>query len=338
MNVEPARNFERPRLRTGETVELALIRAPNDAWAERIETMLRHKGDPWNWQNSELLRRESGVTATFFLLHRDGVPFSNIMLVEKAGAGILGHVWTSPADRRAGASTILMEVLLEDFRRRGGRALVLGTDFDRAPWHYYRSHGFEPVEPESGYMALYPDSRDAFERAWFNATEAVVEPLDWPHWPAAAPLFVGDFEGVVKIAAAGLIGRRSSEEPLLPLIHEERHQREVGGPGCARVLRDASGSAVLGLACQRGHALWPDTTVVDVYCHPRWWHRVAELLAELPAAAPGARLVAYADSKHAAKCAVLQQAGFVETSRLPRWVKAAAKGDARVDVTVFVRS
>jgi GNAT superfamily N-acetyltransferase len=324
-----------PALRTGEVVTAAVIRSPDPIWADRVEGMLRHKGDPWNWQNSELLRREVGVEARFFILHRGGAPFANIMLAEAGGVGILGHVWTEPADRGGGASSILMNLLLEDFRKRGGRALFLGTEFDSAAWRYYKRRGFEPVEPGSDYMELYRQPAGEFFGSWFEAADAVVEPLDWRHWPASVPLFLGPWPGAVRIAATQLFGRRSSEGRILGILREERRRRAAGEPGCARVLRASGGAAVLGFASWQ-----PDPEregkLVDLYCHPGWWHRADDLLAALPLR-QGDRLKAYADAGLEAKAGALERAGFRQAAILPQWVASDAAGRVRADVAVFVR-
>lgn len=326
------------KLRTGETVSAAIVRAPDAAWAERIERMLQHKGDPWNWQNSELLRRPTGLEADFFVLHRDGVPFANIMLVARAGVALLGHVWTEPADRKTGASSILMERLLEGFEASDGRAIFLGTEFDSTAWHYYRRRGFEPVEEGSGYMVRQGGQSEGVDDAWFDARDALVEPLDWPHWPAAAPLCLSESATIVRLAATGLIGRGSSEGALLPLIRDGRRRREMGENGDASVLRDAQGAAVLGLACRREDAMWPNTTVLDVFCHSRWWHRAGDLIAGLSRGERGRRTIAYADASDTAKQAVLAQAGLKKIAVLPNWVKTAARSEARSDVFLFADS
>ncbi len=321
-------------LRTGEVVETAVVRGPDSEWAERIEDMLRHKGDPWNWQNSESLRDRCGLSVDFFIAHRGGVPFANIMLAETGGVALLGHVWTDPAARRGGASSILMERVLQEFRPRGGQAIFLGTDFDSAAWHFYRRRGFEPVEPRSGFMAWHRTSASDFEGEWFQAKEAVVEPLDWPHWVAAAPLCLGAFPGTVRLAAARLCGRRSSEESLLPLIRENRRSIHTGEPIRAIALRDARGPAVLGLACRVPHPLWPDRDILDVFCHPRWWHRAGELLAGLPAGS-AERTVAYADRTHLPKLAALTDAGLRLSAVLPCRIHAAPGEAARTEVALL---
>lgn len=319
------------RLLTGETVAAAVVRAPDEAWADRIEPMLRHKGELWRWQNSEVLRQETGLEARFFVLHREGVPFANLMVVETNGVGFLGHVWTESVDRGRGASSALMEMALEDFRKRGSRALFLGTDFDSPPWHFYHRRGFQAIEAGSGYMELYFQRKDEFEAAWFGSGESRIEQLGWPDWPASVPLFAGPWPGVVRMAGMQLVGRRSPEEPLLPSLR----YRLGGERGCVRVLRAADGGAVLGMASWMPDPLWREASVLDVYCHPQWWHRADDLLQALPL--PSNSLVAYADANFAAKVNALERAGFARQGSLPKWVAVDAARFTGADVAIYTR-
>ena len=61
-----------------------------------------------------------------------------------------------------------MRHLMEDFRRRKGRALFLGTGYDSAPFHIYQAEGFRGLEPESGLMDYYVGSGETFRREWFS--------------------------------------------------------------------------------------------------------------------------------------------------------------------------
>ena len=97
-----------------------------------------------------------------------------------------------------------------------------------------------------------------------------------------------------------------------------------------------AGPAVVGLAVQDEHPIWPDTRLADVYCHPAHWDRAADLLAGvLPAR--DRRCLAYADSTCPAKHEVLAGASFRPAATLPGWLAAARSGAGSVDVTVFER-
>ena len=156
-------------LKSGEVVQAGVVQGPDLDWAERVETLLSHKGPSWRWGNEQVLRTQTGLDVFFYLLHRDGDPFANIMTIEYRGVGLLGHVYTRPEDRRQGAAMQLMACLMEHFRQRGGQALFLGTGYDTPPYHIYRVNGFAGVEPESGYMDYYSTSQDEFDTSVFRA-------------------------------------------------------------------------------------------------------------------------------------------------------------------------
>ena len=203
--------LDRITLKSGEVVQAGVVQGRDLDWAERVETLLGHKGPSWRWGNEQVLRTETGLDVFFYLLHRDGAPFANIMTIEYRGVGLLGHVYTRPEDRRQGAAMQLMACLMEHFRQRGGQALFLGTGYDTPPYHIYRVNGFAGVEPESGYMDYYSTSQEEFERAYFAPGSTAIEPVGWLHWPVSIPLFLGAFLGVVRGAGLGVCGRRSTE-------------------------------------------------------------------------------------------------------------------------------
>ena len=317
-------------LRDGETVEAGVVSGPDPEWAGRVEKLLGHKGPLWNWQNSAAVRRALDVEVVFYLLHRDGAPFSNMMTATYRGAGHFGHVWTDPADRRKGAASQLMGLLMADFGERGGRALFLGTGHDSAPYRIYASHGFGGIEAESGYMEYYAGGREAFEADYFEAGETDIGPAAWRHWGASAALFLGDWPEPVRCLPLGLLARSSTEGPWLEVMQaqEENDQARV------RVLESKGSGAVVGVAAWDWDAHWPETCVVDVYCHPAFWVRAGALLEslDLPAAE---RYVAYSAGPE--KAAVLQEAGFGQVAELKGRVALDHRRRQRADVSVWER-
>jgi hypothetical protein len=320
-------------LRSGEQVALTVVRAPDPQWAGVIEPMLQHKGPPWTWQNAELLRAETGLVTRFYVLHRDRAPFANIMLVETNGVALLGHVWTEAADRGGGASGRLMERLLADFEQRQGRAIFLGTDPDSAPWHFYRRRGFEPIEEGSGCMARYWQPREQFDAEWYASGELRIESLDWRHWVAACPLASSGFPGLVRLAATGLIGRRLSEGPFLPLLQEQRRCRAAGEADCAVVLTGAGG-AVHGWASCLADPCWPHLSMLDLYCSPAGWPEAEGLIRAVLHSRAG-RLVAYADAGFTAKESALRSTGFQPVATLPGWIRDNGAVAGGKDVIVW---
>ena len=76
-------------LKSGEAVEMGVVLGPDPDWADRVESLLAHKGDYWRWGNEMVLRTHTGIEGYYYILHRDGVPFANTMTVEYQGVGIL---------------------------------------------------------------------------------------------------------------------------------------------------------------------------------------------------------------------------------------------------------
>lgn len=327
-------------LRSGETVEAGVVTGPDPAWAERLVKLLWHKGDPWNWQNAQVLERELGIDSFFYVLHRDGKPLANIMTIENAGVGLFGHVWTEPADRQKGASSLLMALQMQHFVERGGQALFLGTGYDSVAYHMYARFGFQSVEAGSGYMAYYQTTQANFEARYFarptRPSDLVIQPLQWPHWPASVPLFLGDFPGVVRCVRAHIFGRASSEGGLLPLLLEGEAQQQAGEPATTVVLQNRVNGAILGLATYYDHPLWPATALLDLYCHPAYWPEAPTLLATLQLPAE-TRTVAYVDHEHQAKQTLLSAQGFQPVATLPHWLAATPSRNHPMDVLIFVR-
>ena len=324
------------RLKSGETVESCLLTAPEPGWTSKIGHLLGHKGTPWRWQVEAVLAEGLDVESRFYLLHRDGQPFANIMTTELAGVGILGHVYTVPEDRLKGAAKILFEKLMPNFRGRGGRALFLGTDFNTPPFHLYARFGFQPCEPHSGEMYYHTTSADEFNEQYFASAATEIQPMGWPHWPASAPLFTGPWPGVVRCAACQLLGLKSSEVPFSPLVIDNTARCKADEPPCAAVLVNPDTDAVLGFACFANHPLWPSWILIDVYCHPAHWPSAGDLLEALqPPSAD--RQIAYTDPTCPARQDALQATGFKPTITLTDRVRKDAAGKASLDVIVYER-
>jgi hypothetical protein len=184
-------------------------------------------------------------------------------------------------------------------------------------------------------MALYHDPEAAFFDRWFGADATEIEPLQWRHWPAAAPLFAGPFAGIVRLSAGGLLGRRVPENPLLALLGEEERRRRNGAAPSSWVLRAKGGDAVLGLASAIAAPAWPDARLVDIYCHPNWWHQAGQLLSRLPVERP--KGLAYCDADFAPKRAALEAAGFKAVAVIPQWIATDAAKTGYTDLVVYTK-
>jgi GNAT superfamily N-acetyltransferase len=330
--------LDRFTLKTGEPVELGVVKGPEPGWSDRLEAFLAHKGDYWKWGNEQVLRYDRGIDAFYYILHRDGAPFANIMTIEYRGVGILGHVYTDPQDRRKGAASTLLRRLMDHFRSRDGQALYLGTGYDSPAYHIYRTCGFESVEPGSGSMACFTDSPQGFVGRYFARGPVDLKPLQWAHWPASPPLFLGDWPGSVRCVPLRILGRQSTEGPALRRLMVEFENREAGKPAVTTaVLEHRETSAVVGMSAYAPDPIWPGTVLVDVYCHPDFWRRAPELIEalELPSAE---RRLAYADASCPAKGESLSAAGYRQVACLPHHTAACRDRTTLVDVTIWQKS
>jgi hypothetical protein len=320
----------------GERVSAAVVCGPDADWADRLTGLLKHKGEPWNWGNIQVLTQPTGLQPYFYFLHRNGIPFSNIMTVEVNGVGLLGHVYTSPEDRRKSACGKLMDLQMEHFRARGGKALFLGTGFESSAYRIYARHGFQGIEDKSGYMQYCAGTREAFDAAWFARRPVEIEPLAMSHWPILAPLFAGSFQGQVRCAPLGIIGRNTGEGYILRALYDNRLPVEGRSPS-ALVLRSKPGGAPVGFAAYGNHPIWSELCLVDIFCHPDFWDRAGDLLASL-SLPPTAHFVTYADVGWTDKDHLLHQAGFRQTAVLKRWAPRNAARTSFVDVAVYEKA
>lgn len=323
-------------LKDGEHVEAGVVIGPDLDWADRVEELLGHKGPSWRWGNSMALREALPLEAYYYLVHRDGVPFANMMNIEVGGVGLYGHVYTRPEERRKGAARQLLHILLEHYRERGGRALVLGTGYDSPPYHIYAGGGFASIEAESGCMAYYPDGESNFYDAYFADQSMEISRLDWCHWPSSIPLFIGDFPGSIRSAVMRVYGRESTEGPIVRRMEEELARIEEGrGPQTAVLTGDETG-AVFGLATCDGHPIWPGSCLVDLYCHPSAWERGVELMNALELNRAD-RIIAYCDTGLEEKETILDAAGYRPVATYDKRIAADAAGMRHVDVREWER-
>lgn len=322
-------------LRSGELVEAAIITGPDPAWAPRLVSLLEHKGRLWNWQNASVLERDLGIDVNFYVLHRDGVPFSNIMTTTYKGVGLFGHVWTNPADRQQGASSLLMARQMAHFEQMQGKALFLGTGWQSVAFRMYEKFGFRSIGGESGYMTYHAHGAEAFEAEYFAPGKLETVPIGWSHWPATQALFLRNEPTAVRSAVMGIIGPGITEGPLLPVL-DDAHNGKVTR---AVVSQLSASGAVVGLAMWDWHPIWPEVCLVDVHCHPDYWAQADELLATL-ALPSAAHYIAYADAapEAGAKARALQKAGFGQGARLKeRALSGMAGANHFVDVLEFTK-
>ena len=224
---------------------------------------------------------------------------------------------------------------MAQFRERGGHAIYLATGYDTPPYHIYRKLGFEGIEPQSGIMSFFTTSQEEFEAQYFAPGETVIEPLDWQHWPVASALFTGDWPQAVRCAPLKLFGRTLTEGQLLPAIHAQR--TGTGDSKRTFALVKPANGAVVGLAATCSDPIWPQTRLIDVFCHPNFGYLAADLL-QMVTHNTNERLIAYSDESDEKKTQLLRAAGFQFMAQLPQWLPADAARSRLININVWTRT
>jgi hypothetical protein len=293
---------------------VGVVLAPDEAHAEQVKPFLGHKQMPYKWHiEKSVLEPLETLETRYYIGKVNGQIISNIMTVESHGAGILGHVYTLPDQRRKGACDAVMQAQMEDFRRRGGGLLFLGTGFERPPYWIYHKHGFRSVYPGTGHMR-YASAED-FEATYFAPGASTVTEVRWSHWPRVNALCSTAGPETVRGMAWGLTGQASFEGGFLNFL---RALESEDGRTRARLLESERG-AVVGFASVAPDGRWRgEVCLLDCFAHASYSSELGRLLSALPL--PSGKIQAYADERSTAKLAALREAGFEQEARLEKQV------------------
>jgi len=307
-------------LKSGERMQIGVITAPDSEWKDRIVPFLGHKGEPYashiRLSNAGPL---DGLQTHFYIGHRDGRVISEVMIVGARGAGVLGHVYTLPEERRKGAYQAVMAKQMADMEAKGFRLLSLGTGFDSAPYWIYHGFGFEGIGPGRGEM-LWRASPSA-EADLFRPGRTEARDARWDDWGYFAWLGLmpeAPDEELPRSRVMRLKDRAIMEGPFVRLLLARHHE-----PGMSvRVLQSEHGATVA-WAILAPDAHWlADVWTLDLHTHPAFTHGLPGLLAGLPW--PNSPVVAIYTDPAGPKAAALESAGFVRTARLPAWMRVAS--------------
>lgn len=151
-------------------VGIVRIDAPERSCSKTFRDFFTHKGWPWVDDIVAVVSGDFGgnLSETFHLAEHQGRPIASVWVTQppaRPGVGCLGHVYTDPAWRRRGLAGTLMEFAIQDFRRRGGATLLLGTD-NPAAARLYERQGFRLVRGnldagDNCVMILGPSPRES---------------------------------------------------------------------------------------------------------------------------------------------------------------------------------
>lgn len=291
------------KLKTGENMEIGVVLTPDKEYADRITGLLHHKGEPWlTHVNKALIGEIKELETRFYIGHIGGQVVSNIMTVEYNRAGILGHVFTLPEHRRKHACSLIMREQMEDFKRRGGGLLLLGTGYNSPPYWIYYSFGFRSLSEGSGFMRF--STEDDFEIRYLSPGKAKAVDVEWKHWPVMNILMSVHGIEVLRSLVLSLFGIANFEGGFLSFIKrlEEGHLK-------AKLLESEWGAVVGFIVLERDRRWTSKTYMLDVFVHPNFVSDYETLLNALEL--PEGKIQCYVDAKSPdEKIKALQSAGF----------------------------
>lgn len=319
------RKIEDVTLKNGERAELGVVLGPDEAI--ELRHLLGHKGSVWKWQIEQSLDRKfEHVESRFYTLSKAGRPFANVMTVESHGAGIFGHVYTAPEERRKGAAEIIQRHQMADFKQRGGRALYLGTGYDTPPFHLYARHGFQGVEPGSGYMCWFADSQQSFERDVFAKAAVRHKPLAFEHWPTLPALAMMSHPARIRIAGMDVINVRSTEGGSLPYLvamynpDNDPDSKTAGAKSWVAISKKSNFPVAIAAIIPE-HYFWSQALLLDLFCAPGFESELPKLVEKLQVPS-GRNVICYADALWPEKQQVLQTCGFTKEAQLKKHLKS----------------
>ena len=348
-------------LKSGEQMDLGVIRCPDPSWGAQIKPLLGHKDRPAKeFFDAAFERPLDSLETRFYVGTIGGIAVTTVMIVgargPAGGVGILGHVYTRPEHRQKGAYSQLMAAQMEDIRRAGYGALTLGTGFETPPYWIYHRFGFRSIDGVSGKMKWL--ANDEVEAQHFRPGAAIVRPMRWDDWPQlnllayqpAEPATVCGQAAAGEASAGG--GReehhsRTSEE--LPrswvfrvkeqggavegMFQAMRRNMARGVPITALTLASAHGAAVGWAILQPDELSFADGWLLDLYIYPAFRDEAPHLLEALPWP-PRERVVAYSSAPDGYRAAALRAYGFKVVAELPGWLR---RGHERCSLRVFAR-
>ena len=310
------------KLKSGETMECVLVEDPDDTIAPAIRSLLGHKGSIWQhhltgWQEDTIRKLET----RFHVGTIDGTPVGNIMTVEYKGLGIMGHVWTSPEHRRKGICDVLMDFHMDEFRRRKGTVLFLGTGYRSAPYEIYGRHGYKPVPGKPGSMWWTPkdwDVEDPFDGLdiYEDVDKADVVDLAWHHWPGMNILAHLPCEQTVRNVSYGVFGISDAEGTFL----EMKTGQDVEKPDTQIKVLETPDGHIAGIASLAPDRRWGKagaTYIFDVFVHPDGMEQIPELVEEFTW--PDAHVLTYIAESDVDVINALAGSGFHPHTHLERF-------------------
>ena len=293
-------------LKTGETLQVICVSPPDTTYQDQVIPFLAHKPDNYRAHIEGAFAGECDDLETrFYLGILDSQVVGNIMTVESKGAGIFGHVFTAPEQRRKNICQCIMQNQMEDFRQRGGQVLLLGTGYQSPAYRIYEANGFRDWKVGSpGTMRYDVGGEEGTEQFYFAPSVSRPMKAQWRHWSLVALLASIPSPAYLRSLTFGLRGVSLLEGPYCHFFH-------VYGthPNAHAYVLESETGAVTAVATSVPDPRWDGVQLLDVFAHPTvQTDDVVRLLEAMPQM-PG-KTQCYADPQDTVKIAALEKLGF----------------------------
>lgn len=292
------------KLKSGEDMEIGVVQAPDEEYVDKLNDLLKHKGDPWMIHVDEALKGEiKDLETRFYIGKLNGYPIANIMTVEYNRAGIFGHVFTRPEHRRKGACDLIMKHQMSDFKNRGGGLLLLGTGYNSPAYWIYHRNGFRSMTEGSGFMRF--STEEDFEAKYFTPGDVKAVDLEWKHWAVMNVLTSVPGVEVMRNLSLNFYGIINFEGGFLHLITRLRKEPQLK----VKLLESSSGAVVGCVTLDQDRRWRGKTFVLDIFTHPNFAQYHDKLLNSLEL--PEGKIQCYVDAgSPKEKIDALEKAGF----------------------------
>lgn len=302
------------QLDTGETLEVRIRTPPIEIDREGIH---------YGWPNREALldgELRSHSLDRFVIGEIDGERAGSMVLhvpADTKDVGIVGFVHTVEQHRRKGIGTLLLQTLIDLFRKDGGRALYLCTT-NPAAHNLYRNCEFRPHVGDG--MRWLAPGEDDFDNTFFSDAHgnASIREAHWGDLARCAALMNRPgHPGLIKHYQQNVYRDMRFEQHFVHL-----KQRTEDDKGSMFVLV-AEGERVVGLCTLMERDRYPEQhiAILDVVVAPAYEHRGPDLLKYAIEDARKAgwweRIVSPTAGDQSPRANRLEKAGFTKREVLP---------------------
>jgi hypothetical protein len=308
-------------LKSGERMRVLCVTAPDSEWEPQIRPFLAHKPPNYTAHIESAFAGQCGTLETrFYIGVVDGEMVGNIMTTEQSGVGLFGHVHTRSDQRRKGICSAIMGHQMEDFRRRSGKTLLLGTGYQSAAYHIYASFGFQDWKVgRPGLMRYESEDYADFEAQFFAGAGIRPARAEWRHWPLVSLLASLPTEVYLRSLTLDVWGVTLLEGPYCHFLHQYE-----GNPNASAAVLELETGAVVALATTVPDARWRGAvSLLDLFQHPNVTAGdLTSLLEALPL--PSGRTQCFADPRDTVKRAALEGSGFRQEAVLANQFREGA--------------